>query len=100
MHQFPKDIGWIEVICGSMFSGKTEELIRRVQRAVYGKQKVQVFKPRIDNRYDESAVVSHSQHKVLSTAIERAEEIFTGSRPTPRWWASTRCSSSVQKWSP
>ncbi|ABF92262.1 thymidine kinase [Myxococcus xanthus DK 1622] len=76
MHQFPKDIGWIEVICGSMFSGKTEELIRRVQRAVYGKQKVQVFKPRIDNRYDESAVVSHSQHKVLSTAIERAEEIF------------------------
>ncbi|WP_191263620.1 thymidine kinase [Comamonas sp. JC664] len=76
MHQFPKDIGWIEVICGSMFSGKTEELIRRIQRAVYGKQKVQVFKPRIDNRYDESAVVSHSQLKVMSTAIERAEEIF------------------------
>ncbi|WP_044890632.1 thymidine kinase [Myxococcus hansupus] len=76
MHQFPKDIGWIEVICGSMFSGKTEELIRRIQRAVYGKQKVQVFKPRIDNRYDDSAVVSHSQQKVLSTAIERAEEIF------------------------
>ncbi|NVJ09057.1 thymidine kinase [Myxococcus sp. AM001] len=76
MHQFPKDIGWIEVICGSMFSGKTEELIRRVQRAVYGKQRVQVFKPRIDNRYDESAVVSHSQLKVTSTAIERAEEIF------------------------
>ncbi|GHG81702.1 thymidine kinase [Comamonas sp. JC664] len=59
-----------------MFSGKTEELIRRIQRAVYGKQKVQVFKPRIDNRYDESAVVSHSQLKVMSTAIERAEEIF------------------------
>ena len=54
VHQFPKDIGWIEVICGSMFSGKTEELIRRVKRAVYGKQQVQVFKPKLDNRYDET----------------------------------------------
>ena len=75
MHQAPKDIGWIEVICGSMFSGKTEELIRRVKRAVYGKRKVQVFKPKIDNRYDESAVVSHSQLKLISTPIDRAEEI-------------------------
>ena len=64
MHQFPKDIGWIEVICGSMFSGKTEELIRRVKRAVYGKQRVQVFKPQLDNRYDETQVVSHSQLKL------------------------------------
>ena len=55
MHQFPKDIGWIEVICGSMFSGKTEELIRRIKRAVYGKQCVQVFKPKLDDRYDETA---------------------------------------------
>ena len=76
MHQFPKDIGWIEVICGSMFSGKTEELIRRVKRAVYGKRRVQVFKPKIDNRYDESAVVSHSQLKLISLPIERAEEIL------------------------
>lgn len=76
MHQFPKDIGWIEVICGSMFSGKTEELIRRVKRAVYGKQKVQVFKPKIDNRYDETAVVSHSQSKLYSTPIERPAEIL------------------------
>ena len=76
MHQFPKDIGWIEVICGSMFSGKTEELIRRVKRAVYGKRRVQVFKPKIDNRYDESAVVSHSQLKLISMPIERAEEIL------------------------
>lgn len=59
-----------------MFSGKTEELIRRLKRAVYGKRKVQVFKPKLDNRYDESAVVSHSQLKVVSTPIERAEEIF------------------------
>lgn len=76
MQQFPNNIGWIEVICGSMFSGKTEELIRRLKRAVYGKQAVQVFKPRIDTRYDETQVVSHSQLKVTSTPIERAEEIF------------------------
>lgn len=76
MYQFPKDIGWIEVICGSMFSGKTEELIRRIKRAVYGKQRVQVFKPRLDTRYDETQVVSHSQLKLTSVPIERAEEIF------------------------
>ncbi len=76
MHQFPKETGWIEVICGSMFSGKTEELIRRVKRAVYGKRRVQVFKPKIDNRYDESAVVSHSQLKLFSTPVDRAQEIL------------------------
>ena len=76
MHQTPKDIGWVEVICGSMFSGKTEELIRRVKRAVYGKRKVQVFKPKIDNRYDESAVVSHSQLKLISTPVDSAREIL------------------------
>ncbi|XXF80315.1 thymidine kinase [Myxococcaceae bacterium GXIMD 01537] len=76
MQQFPNDIGWIEVVCGSMFSGKTEELIRRLKRAVYGKQAVQVFKPKVDTRYDETQVVSHSQLKVTSTPIERAEEIF------------------------
>ena len=76
MNPFPKDIGWIEVVCGSMFSGKTEELIRRLMRAVLGKQRVQVFKPRLDNRYDATAVVSHSQLKVESTPVERAEDIF------------------------
>jgi thymidine kinase len=76
MHQFPKDIGWIEVICGSMFSGKTEELIRRLKRALYGKQKVQVFKANIDKRYDDLAVVSHSQLKIVATPVERAEEIL------------------------
>lgn len=59
-----------------MFSGKTEELIRRVKRAVYGKQVVQVFKPKLDTRYDESQVVSHSRLKLTSIPIERAEEIF------------------------
>lgn len=82
MHQFPKNIGWIEVICGSMYSGKTEELIRRVKRALYGKQHVQVFKPRIDTRYDELQVVSHSQHKLRSTPIEQAEEIFYHLKPS------------------
>ncbi|MCC6333177.1 MAG: thymidine kinase [Myxococcales bacterium] len=81
MHQFPKDIGWIEVICGSMFSGKTEELIRRLKRALYGKQKVQVFKANIDKRYDELAVVSHSQLKIVATPVERAEEILQHLKP-------------------
>lgn len=81
MHQFPKDIGWIEVICGSMFSGKTEELIRRLKRALYGKQKVQVFKANIDKRYDELAVVSHSQLKLVATPVERAEEILQHLKP-------------------
>lgn len=81
MHQFPKDIGWIEVICGSMFSGKTEELIRRIKRVLYGKQKVQVFKPNIDNRYDELAVVSHSQLKIVATPVQSADQILHHLKP-------------------
>jgi len=76
LQNFPRDIGWIEVICGPMFSGKTEELIRRVKRASYGKQKVQVFKPKIDDRYDDAQVVTHSQLRFTSTPIERAQEIL------------------------
>jgi len=76
MHQFPKQIGWVEVVCGSMFSGKTEELIRRVKRAVYGKQRVQVFKPRIDTRYDTDQLVSHSLQKLRSKAIDGADELL------------------------
>jgi thymidine kinase len=68
-------MGTLEVICGPMFSGKTEELIRRLKRAVIAKRKVQVFKPRIDTRYDAEAVVSHSQQKMLSTVIANAKEI-------------------------
>jgi thymidine kinase len=67
--------GQIEVICGPMFSGKTEELIRRVKRAVIAKRKVQVFKPRIDSRYDPDLVVSHSQQRMISTVIDRPQEI-------------------------
>ena len=74
-------MGTIEVICGPMFSGKTEELIRRLRRAAIARRKVQVFKPRIDNRYDEDAVVSHSQQKIVSTVIDKAQDVLT--RLTP-----------------
>ncbi len=68
--------GWIEVICGSMFSGKTEELIRRLNRAKIAQQKVEIFKPAIDTRYDEEDVVSHDSTAVKSTPVENAEQIL------------------------
>ena len=67
--------GWIEVISGSMFSGKTEELIRRLKRAKIAKQKVEIFKPAIDNRFDENDVVSHDKNKITSTAVPAAANI-------------------------
>jgi len=71
----PKDIGWIEVITGCMFSGKTEELIRRIRRAQYARQRVVVFKPGIDARYSEDSVGSHSGQRLRSFSIEAAGEI-------------------------
>lgn len=68
--------GWIEVICGSMFSGKTEELIRRLKRAKIANQKVQIFKPSKDTRYDIIKVVSHDENAVDSLPISQSEEIF------------------------
>ena len=68
--------GWIEVICGSMFSGKTEELIRRIRRAEYARQPVLVFKPAIDNRYDANNIVSHSQMQAPSIPISQPREIY------------------------
>ncbi len=68
--------GWIEVICGSMFSGKTEELIRRIHRTEFARQKCQVFKPKIDNRFDDEHIVSHNQLKIQSRKVEKAEEIL------------------------
>ena len=68
--------GWIEVICGSMFSGKSEELIRRVRRAQFAKQKIAVFKPRIDNRYSEEAVVSHNGATIIAHPIEKSGETW------------------------
>jgi len=67
--------GWIEVICGSMFSGKTEELIRRLKRAKIAKQKVEIFKPEIDIRYDEEAVVSHDANQIHSTPVPASANI-------------------------
>ena len=72
----PKEqFGWIEVICGSMFSGKTEELIRRLRRAKFAKQKVEIFKPAIDIRYDENKVVSHDSNEIRSTPVPSASNI-------------------------
>jgi len=68
--------GWIEVICGSMFSGKTEELIRRIRRAEYARQPVLVFKPALDNRYDENDIVSHSRMRAPSIPITKPQEVF------------------------
>jgi thymidine kinase len=73
---FPRNVGWIEVICGSMFSGKTEELIRRLKRAQIAQRNVQIFKPRIDDRYDLERIVSHSAQHLESVPLERAEEIL------------------------
>ena len=70
-----EQFGWIEVICGSMFSGKTEELIRRLKRAQFAKQKVEIFKPAIDTRYDEEDVVSHDANKIRSTPVPAAANI-------------------------
>lgn len=67
--------GWIEVICGSMFSGKTEELIRRLRRAQFAKQKVEIFKPSVDTRYDEENVVSHQGTEIRSTPVPAAANI-------------------------
>ncbi|MFI8377752.1 thymidine kinase [Leeuwenhoekiella sp. NPDC079379] len=70
-----EQFGWIEVICGSMFSGKTEELIRRLKRAQFAKQKVEIFKPSIDTRYDEELVISHDANKIRSTPVPAAANI-------------------------
>ena len=70
-----EQFGWIEVICGSMFSGKTEELIRRLKRAQFAKQRVEIFKPDIDVRYGGSRVVSHDANEILSTPVPSASNI-------------------------
>jgi len=68
--------GWIEVICGSMFSGKTKELIRRLKRAKFAKLKVEIFKPQIDNRYHEDEVVSHDRNSISSTPVPASSNIL------------------------
>jgi len=70
-----EQFGWIEVICGSMFSGKTEELIRRLKRAQFAKQRVEIFKPAVDTRYDEDEVVSHNDNRIRSTPVPSSANI-------------------------
>jgi thymidine kinase len=77
MFDFPHDTGWIEVICGPMFSGKTEELIRRLRRAQIAKQRVAIFKAGIDTRYEEDQLVSHSQQKIPSIGVRNAWDILS-----------------------
>tara|TARA_R110002073_G_C9457185_1_gene578470 strand:+ start:335 stop:982 length:648 start_codon:yes stop_codon:yes gene_type:complete len=70
-----EQFGWIEVICGSMFSGKTEELIRRLKRAQFAKQRVEIFKPSVDTRYDDEEVVSHNDNRIRSTPVPSSANI-------------------------
>ncbi len=76
MNVMPKSGGWVEVICGSMFSGKSEELMRRLKRAQIARQKIAVFKPALDNRYHDSDVVSHDGTRIEAVAVATASEIL------------------------
>ncbi|HEX9007455.1 MAG TPA: thymidine kinase, partial [Bacteroidota bacterium] len=80
IHDSPRNTGWIEVIAGCMFSGKTEELIRRIRRAEIARQRVAIFKPRIDNRYSSDHIVSHSDAKLLSIVVDRSADILEQSK--------------------
>ena len=81
MDQLSQETGWIEVICGSMFSGKSEELIRRIRRARIARQKVQVFKPAIDKRDSEEHIVSHDDRRIPSEPVCSAKEILARTDP-------------------
>ena len=75
----PINSGWIEVICGGMFSGKTEELMRRLRRAEIAKMSICIFKPKVDSRYDEDHIVSHNKDKMMSFIIDNPKEIINAS---------------------
>ena len=81
MHQIPPAAGWIEVISGSMFAGKTQELIRRLRLAALARRKVQVFKHKLDARYRKEDLVSHDQVRIPSTPVARSEQILARVRP-------------------
>ena len=78
----PKNSGWIEVICGPMFSGKTEELIRRLIRSQYAKQKVAIFKPFTDKRYSDDYIVSHNKRRIKSISVNSSAIDLTTLNPT------------------
>lgn len=77
-----KKTGWIEVICGCMFSGKTEELIRRLKRATIAQLKIEVFKPKVDTRYDQTNIVSHDTSSVLATPVGHSSKLLEISEET------------------
>jgi thymidine kinase len=81
---FVPNSGWIEAICGPMFSGKSEELIRRLRRATIARRKVQVFKPAIDDRYSDGEIVSHAESRMRSESVENAAEILRRVDPRTR----------------
>jgi thymidine kinase len=81
VEKLSRKTGWIEVICGSMFSGKSEELIRRIRRAKIARQKVQVFKPGLDKRYSEEDIVSHDDRRIPSEPVGSAKEILARTDP-------------------
>src|SRR6476660_3116083 len=76
MNAMRGNLGWIEVVCGPMFSGKSEELIRRLRRAEIARQRVQIFKPGIDQRYADDHIVSHSELKIRSTNVKNAADVM------------------------
>jgi thymidine kinase len=79
-HSMPKETGWIEVIAGCMFSGKTEELIRRLRRAQIARQNVKIFKPKIDTRFSDNSIVSHSEQSLPSVLIDDINDVLTLAR--------------------
>lgn len=83
------------MICGSMFSGKTEELIRRLRRAQFANLRVEIFKPCVDTRYSDEEVVSHDAHAIRSTPVESAQNILLLTSDV-EWWGSTKRSSSTR----
>jgi len=91
-------MGWIEVIVGPMFSGKSEELIRRLKRAEIARQRVQIFKPVIDQRYAHSDIVSHSGLELPSEIVRNAKEVFEKCRRAPKWWGSMKDSFWATDW--
>jgi thymidine kinase len=84
MHVVHGETGWVEVVCGPMFSGKSEELIRRLKRAKIARQALQIFKPKIDDRYHETRIVSHSEHWIEATAVPGSSELERAVLPETR----------------
>jgi thymidine kinase len=81
INQTRPGLGWIEVIAGSMFSGKSEELIRRLRREQIARRKVQIFKPKIDNRYGDDHIISHSDMRIASENVSSSRELLERVRP-------------------